>query len=310
MQEETARTVNNFVRDREEILKNTEIAVLIMNRDGEILSMIGGKNYRRSQFNRAVQARRQTGSLFKLFVYLTGFENGLKISDSFIDEPIGVGGWYPENYGKKYRGQITVKEAFAISSNSVAVQIANYFGIEKVIETAEKLGLVGKFRNDLTISLGSQENTLLEITAAYAAVTNNGIPVSPHGIESIVTGEKIFYEKNIVEKNPVFCAKTIENMQYLLYSVINEGTAREARIDSLVNKTILYNMLNIDSRFFLGGKTGSTKNNNDAWFIGFANDLTIGIWIGNDDNRGMDGIMGGNLPAKLWKNIVENIMRQ
>jgi penicillin-binding protein 1A len=271
--------------------------------------MIGGKNYHQSQFNRAVYARRQTGSLFKLFVYLTGFENGLKINDNFIDEPIRIGGWYPENYGKKYSGQITVKEAFAISSNSVAIQISDYSGIEKIIKTAKKLGLTGKFRNDLTISLGSQENTLMEITAAYATVLNDGILVFPHGIRRVAVGEQTFYEKNdAVEAKPVFHTKIIKDMQYLLYSVVNEGTGREARVDSLVNKTIVYNMLNSDNRFFIGGKTGSTKNNNDAWFVGFANDLSIGIWMGNDDNTKMNGIMGGNLPAKLWKNIVENIL--
>jgi penicillin-binding protein 1A len=309
IQSETVRVVNDFMREKADVLKKTEVAVLIMNGKGEILSMVGGKNYRRSQFNRAIYAKRQTGSLFKLFVYLTGFENGLNINDSFIDEPIKIGSWYPENYRKKYNGQITVKEAFAISSNSVAVQIADHFGIDKIIKTAKKLGLTGKFRNDLTISLGSQENTLVEITAAYAAILNNGIPVLPYGIKRIVVAGKTIYEGSVPEKNPVFSAKTIENMQYLLYSVVNEGTAREARVDRLVSKTIVYNMLNVDNKFFIGGKTGSTKNNNDAWFIGFADDLTIGIWMGNDDNTKMNGIMGGNLPAKLWKNIVENIIQ-
>jgi penicillin-binding protein 1A len=309
VQNETVIVVDDFVRENRDILKNAEIAVIAMNRKGEILSMIGGKNYHQSQFNRAVYARRQTGSIFKLFVYLAGFENGLKISDSFIDEPIRVGNWQPENYGEKYSGQMTVKEAFITSSNSVAVQIADNFGIDRIVKIARKLGLTGKFRNDLTISLGSQESTLLEITAAYATILNDGIPVLPHGIRRVNTAEKILYESGILEEKSVLSDKTIDSMQYLLYSVVNEGTGKKAAVDSLVNKTIAYNMMNADNKFFIGGKTGSSKNNIDAWFVGFANDLTIGVWIGNDDGTKMDGIMGGNLPARLWKNIVEGIFQ-
>ncbi|MBO4956233.1 MAG: transglycosylase domain-containing protein [Rickettsiales bacterium] len=299
--------VDNFVKTHKTKIGKSEIAVLVMNKNGKILSMIGGKDYNISQFNRVLYANRQTGSLFKLFIYLTGFENGLKINDVFIDEPIKIANWYPENNDSKYRGQISVKDAFALSSNSVAVQIADYFGINKIIKNAKKLGIVNDFKNDLTITLGSQESTLLDMTTAYATIVNNGIPVFPYAINHIIVDGNIVYKRNAPEKKAMFDKTTIENMQYLLYSVVNEGTGKNAKIESLIEKTKAYNMMNEDNKFFIGGKTGSTQNNKDAWFIGFANDLVIGIWMGNDDNTATNRIMGGNLPAMLWKEIVESI---
>lgn len=307
IQNTVVNVVDNFVKTHKTKIGKSEIAVLVMNKNGEILSMIGGKDYNISQFNRALYANRQTGSLFKLFIYLTGFENGLKINDVFIDEPIKIANWYPENNDSKYRGQISVKDAFAFSSNSVAVQIADYFGINKIIKNAKKLGIVNDFKNDLTITLGSQESTLLDMTTAYATIVNNGIPVFPYAINHIIVDGNIVYKRNAPEKKAMFDKTTIENMQYLLYSVVNEGTGKNAKIESLIEKTKAYNMMNEDNKFFIGGKTGSTQNNKDAWFIGFANDLVIGIWMGNDDNTATNRIMGGNLPAMLWKEIVESI---
>lgn len=307
-QKKTIETINSFISEKMDTIKNAEIAVIIMNKNGEILSMVGGKNYSESQFNRTIYANRQTGSLFKLFIYLTGFENGMKISDTFIDEPIKIGNWYPENYGRKYRGRITVKDAFAFSSNSVAVQIADYFGIENVIKIARKLGIGKNFKKDMTIALGSQESNLLDMTTAYATVANNGIPVIPHGLKKIETNGKILYNRNISAKNSLFSKKSIENMKYLLFSAVSEGTGKRASIDRFINETKLYNMLHKNNEFFIGGKTGSTQNNRDAWFIGFARELIIGIWIGNDNNEPMNGIMGGNLPAELWKSLVDGII--
>ncbi len=308
IQENTNKTLQEFISKNKNIIGKSELAIIVLNKNGEVLSMISSKNYNNSPFNRAVNAKRQTGSLFKLFVYLAGFENGLKINDTFIDERIKIGKWYPENYGNKYRGEISVKEAFIYSSNSVAVQIADYFGLKDVIKIAKKLGITGNFKNDMTISLGSQESTLIEMSSAYAAIVNNGIPVFPYGIKKIVSYKELVYNRVISNKEPVLSEKTVENMKYLLFSTINEGTGKKAYVNNLINKTKLYNMLHGDNEFFIGGKTGSTQNNRDAWFIGFAENLIIGIWIGNDDNSSMNGIMGGNLPAELWKEIVENII--
>jgi penicillin-binding protein 1A len=308
IQNRTISAVSEFVEDNKGKIGNAELAVIVMNKNGEILAMVGGKNYSKSQFNRSIFANRQTGSLFKLFVYLAGFENGLKINDIFIDEPIKIFDWYPENNNSKYHGKITVKEAFSLSSNSVAVQIADYFGIKEIIKNAKKLGLTTNFKNDLTISLGSQESNLLEMTTAYATIVNNGIPIFPYNVKYITSNNKVIYKRNVSEKSPIFKTKTIENMQYLLYLVVKEGTGRSARINDLIDKTEAYNATHSDNKFFIGGKTGSTQNSKDAWFVGFANDLIIGIWFGNDDNSPTNKIMGGNLPSQLWKMIMERII--
>lgn len=305
IQNKTVNIVEEFVKNNQKQIGNSELAVVILNKNGEVVAMVGGKDYNKSQFNRTIYANRQTGSTFKLFVYLTGFENGLKPDDIFIDEPVRVGSWYPENVNYRYRGEMTVKDAFCFSSNSIAVQIANYFGIKKVVEMAKKLGLNNKFKRDLTIVLGTQENNLLEMTSAYTTVLNNGIPVEPYGIKSIISNGKTIYKNNIKQKTPVLKADSVKNIQYLLYSVVKDGTGRAAKVENLVNKTEIYNSLNMDKKYFIGGKSGSTQDYRDAWFIGFADDYVIGVWFGNDDNSPTNGIMGGNLPAKLWKKVVE-----
>ena len=308
LQNRTNSVVNDFIKKNIEKIGKSELAVVILGKNGDILSMIGGKNYKQSQFNRAVYANRQVGSLFKLFIYLTGFENGLKINDTFIDEPIKVENWYPENNDSKYRGKISVVDAFAYSSNSVAVQIADYFGIKNVLKTANKLGLTNDFRKDLTVALGSQETNLLNITSAYATINNDGIPIFPYGIKHIIKDGNIIYKRNISYKEPIFNDVVINNIKFLLFNVITKGTGKNAKIQYLIDKTDSYNYSNYDAKFFIGGKTGTNQDYKDAWFIGYANDYTIGIWIGNDDNTPTNKITGSNLPALLWKEIVENII--
>ncbi len=308
LQNRTNSIVNDFIKKNIEKIGKSELAVVILGKNGDILSMIGGKNYKQSQFNRAVYANRQVGSLFKLFIYLTGFENGLKINDTFIDEPIKVENWYPENNDSKYRGKISVVDAFAYSSNSVAVQIADYFSIKNVLKTANKLGLTNDFRKDLTVALGSQETNLLNITSAYATINNDGIPIFPYGIKHIIKDGNIIYKRNISYKEPIFNDVVINNIKFLLFNVITKGTGKNAKIQYLIDKTDSYNYSNYDAKFFIGGKTGTNQDYKDAWFIGYANDYTIGIWIGNDDNTPTNKITGSNLPALLWKEIVENII--
>ena len=308
LQNRTNSVVNDFIKKNIEKIGKSELAVVILGKNGDILSMIGGKNYKQSQFNRAVYANRQVGSLFKLFIYLTGFENGLKINDTFIDEPIKVENWYPENNDSKYRGKISVVDAFAYSSNSVAVQIADYFGIKNVLKTTNKLGLTNDFRKDLTVALGSQETNLLNITSAYATINNDGIPIFPYGIKHIIKDGNIIYKRNISYKEPIFNDVVINNIKFLLFNVITKGTGKNAKIQYLIDKTDSYNYSNYDAKFFIGGKTGTNQDYKDAWFIGYANDYTIGIWIGNDDNTPTNKITGSNLPALLWKEIVENII--
>ena len=299
----------DFVNKNANKIKNSQLAVVVMNNNGEVLSMLGGKNYDESAFNRAIYAYRQTGSLFKLFVYLNGFEHGLKISDVFVDEPIAVKDWYPENYGKKYYGNIDLKSAFSLSSNSVAVQIAEYFGVNNLIDLAVKMGITSKFeQNDLTITLGTTAINLLEMVKAFAIVNNGGYDVETNTIRYIFKNQNdILYEYKKRDNKKLLSDYSINSMKELLYYTIVSGTGQNAKVQKLIDKTENYNKYNKNKKFFIGGKTGSSQNNVDAWFIGVANDLTIGIWMGNDDNTPTNNLMGGNLPAILWKQIVERL---
>lgn len=298
----------NFIIQNEKKIGKSEIAIIAMNKNGEIVSMIGGKSYDKSPFNRSLYAYRQTGSLFKMIVYLTGFSKGLDIHDKFIDEPIAVKNWYPENFNKKYYGEVDVETAFNKSLNSVAVQIANYFGLNNVIETARKLGISSKFeKNDLTISLGSSTSNLLEMVQAYNIINNWGYNVNYKCIKSIYNGNYDILFKTESNKQQLFEENVIRQMKKIMYSTITNGTGKNAKVDKLIKKTEAYNLLNMgNEEYFIGGKTGSSQDGRDAWFIGFANDLTIGIWFGNDDNTPTKS-MGGGLPAMLWKEIVNKI---
>lgn len=299
-----------FINENAKKIKNSQLAIVVMNNNGEILSMLGGKNYDESAFNRALYAYRQTGSLFKLFVYLNGFENGLKISDVFVDEPIAVKDWYPENYGKKYYGNIDLKSAFSLSSNSVAVQIAEYFGVNNLIDLATKMGISSKFeQNDLTITLGTTAINLLEMVKAFTVVNNNGYNVEVNTVRYVFRNQNnILYEYKKQHSSKLLSDYSVNSMKELLYYTIVSGTGQNAKIQKLIDKTENYNKYNKNKRYFIGGKTGSSQNNIDAWFIGYANDLTIGIWMGNDDNTPTNNLMGGNLPAMLWKQIVERLI--
>jgi penicillin-binding protein 1A len=307
IQDFVVNITQSFINENESKIDKSEVAVVVMRKNGEILAMLGGKDYAQSQFNRAVNAKRQTGSLFKLFIYLAGFENGLKIDDVFNDERIKIGKWFPENNNDIYRGKITVKEAFEISSNSVAVQISDIFDIKETIKVCNKLGIFDNFKNDYTILLGTRENTLLDMTSAYATVVNNGSPVFPYSIKYILSENNIVYKLNVGEKPQVLKDSTVSNMQYLLYSVVKNGTGRSAKIDELIEKTETFNSKNFDKRYFIGGKTGTSQNNRDAWFIGFVNDYVIGVWFGNDDDTPMNKVVGGSLPARLWREIALSI---
>ncbi len=299
----------DFVNKNANKIKNSQLAVVVMNNNGEVLSMLGGKNYDESAFNRAIYAYRQTGSLFKLFVYLNGFEHGLKISDVFVDEPIAVKDWYPENYGKKYYGNIDLKSAFSLSSNSVAVQIAEYFGVNNLIDLAVKMGITSKFeQNDLTITLGTTVINLLEMVKAFAIVNNGGYDVETNTVRYIFKNQNdILYEYKKRDNKKLLSDYSVNSTKELLYYTIVSGTGQNAKVQKLIDKTENYNKYNKNKKFFIGGKTGSSQNNVDAWFIGFANDLTVGIWMGNDDNTPTNNLMGGNLPAILWKQIVERL---
>lgn len=275
-------------------IAKSQIAAIIMAKDGAILAMAGGKDYQKSQFNRAIHSKRQAGSLFKTFAYLAAFERGAKIDDIFEDKKITIGDWVPQNYNNKYYGPVTVEQAFAKSLNSVAVQLGMAVGSDFVKSIARKCGITSKIKdNDPTIFLGTTAVSLLEITSAYATIANDGKPVMPYAINNIEgsLGNQI-YKLESSGFGQIISQESQDNITRILRQVVATGTGKNANIANNIY-----------------GKTGTSQDSRDAWFVGFNNDYVIGIWIGNDDNSPTNKITGGSLPAKLFAKIATKISR-
>ncbi len=276
-----------------EKLDARQAALVAMTPDGAVRAMIGGRNYGESQYNRAVQAQRQPGSSFKLFVYLAGLESGLTPSTLVVDQPISVpivgGTWQPKNYTGKYLGELTLKEAVTQSINTVAVQVALRAGLDNVITMAHRLGISSEIEAVPSIALGSTEVNLLELTAAYAHLAARGAIVNPYGILKIETSRgDLVYERRGGISGGVLSAGIVGQMNEMLMSVVENGTGRAALIGRPV-----------------AGKTGTTSDYRDAWFIGFTPDLVTGTWVGNDDNTPMKKVTGGMLPARIWHDFMQ-----
>ena len=265
-------------------LGKAQVALVAMRTNGEVVAMVGGKSHAASPFNRATQAKRQPGSTFKLFVYLAALEAGMEPDSVIEDSPITTGSYRPRNAGDRYRGVISLEEAFVHSSNVAAVRLFQKVGSEKVIKQATQLGLKGPFaEGDPSLALGSGSATLLEMTAAYAGVAGNQWPVQPHAFKREEQG----WLEWLVDGPDRYSSRVHEQMQDMLRAAVNRGTGRAAS-------------LNIPNF----GKTGTSQDNRDALFIGYAGDLVVGVWIGNDDNSPMQGIRGGGLPARIWRQFM------
>ncbi len=254
----------------------TQAALVAMRPDGRVVAMVGGSNYKDTVFNRATQAMRQPGSSFKLFVYLTALDEGATPSTTMIDEPITIGDWSPKNDEGKYRGKISLATAFAASSNVVAVQLGQQVGTPAVIAQARKLGVTPYLTDQPSLALGTSAVPLIEMTAAYAAVAADHYPIVATGLAKPVPNVK---PMDWPARKP---------MMQLLQSAVRNGTGNAAK-------------LGIPTY----GKTGTTQNHRDALFIGFAGDLVVGVWVGNDDNSPMsNAVVGGSVPAKLFKRFM------
>jgi 1A family penicillin-binding protein len=268
--------------------KNVHQAALVaMTPDGAIVAMVGGRDYTDSQFNRVTQARRQPGSLFKAFVYLTAMRKGYTPDSVIVDQPVNIGDWEPDNYGDHFFGPVTLRTAFAHSLNSVAVQLAQSVGIRSVIDTARQLGV----RSDLpavpSVALGSGAVTPLEMTRAFAAIATNTTNIDGYALREITKDNQTVYSRPMPELAATDSANIHAEMLDLLSSVVREGTGTAARLDQPV-----------------GGKTGTSEDYHDAWFVGFTSDLVVGVWAGNDDNTPMNSVTGGSLPATIWHDFV------
>ena len=263
-------------------------AIVVLGTDGAVRAMVGGRDYDDSQFNRATQALRQPGSAFKPFVYLAGVEAGYRTDDMLTDAPLKIGKWRPQNFTGTYDGPVTVETAFAKSLNTAAVRLAQHVGIGSVINVAHRLGITEKLKSDLSVSLGSGEVTLLELTGAYTPFANGGQAVLPYAIESITARDgKALYIREGGGLGEVVSADALAAMNQMMSAVISKGTGTAAAFG-----------------YPAGGKTGTSSDFRDAWFMGFTADYVTGVWVGNDSGAGMKKVTGGGLPAQVWRDVM------
>lgn len=292
--EATVRTTlnRNLQRTAERVirqagLRQAQAAMVVMKRDGEVVAMVGGRDYAKSPFNRATQARRQPGSTFKLFVYLAALRAGMTPETMVDDSPIEIAGWKPKNDDNRYLGQITLQRAFQRSSNVVAARLTQQVGVRNVIRAARDLGISTPIANEATIGLGTSEVSLLELTAAFAGVAEGRYPVQAHGLRNVV--DRSWYQA-LTDGQRTMPGRIHEDMLTLLAASVR-GTGRAAA-------------LSVDAY----GKTGTSQSGRDAWFIGFAGDLVVGVWVGNDDNTPNPGLHGGGIPAQIWRNFMASAL--
>jgi penicillin-binding protein 1A len=261
-----------------------QAAVVVMGHDGAMLAMVGGKSHAASQFNRATQALRQPGSAFKPFVYLAALSAGYTPDTTIEDAPLEISGWKPRNFDGKFRGPVTLRQALAKSLNVATVRLSEAIGRRGTIALARRLGITAALKNEPSLALGAGEVTVLELTAAYTALANGGYPVEPFGIASIATSDNAAgYRHQRSSLPPVASSEAVAQLDDMLEEVIRSGTGKRAAIGRPA-----------------AGKTGTSQDHRDAWFVGYAGDLVVGVWVGRDDARPMNGVTGGGLPAKIW----------
>ncbi len=263
----------------------TQGALVAMTPDGAVRAMVGGRNYAESQYNRAVTAKRQPGSAFKPFVYLTAIEAGLTPETTRQDAPLDVKGWKPENYTHEYFGAVTLTQALAMSLNTVAVRLGLEVGAKNVVRTAHRLGISSKLEANASIALGTSEVSLNELVGAYAPFANGGRGSTPHVVTRIRTADgKVLYVRPADQLGQVIDPRHVAMMNSMMQETLLSGTARKAEIPG----------------WTAAGKTGTSQDFRDAWFIGYTANLVTGVWLGNDDNSPTRKATGGGLPVEVW----------
>lgn len=266
-----------------------DLGFVVMAHDGAVLTLIGGKSYTASQFNRITQAERQAGSAFKPFIYAAALEKGMSLDKPISDTPVKLQGWKPKNFGWRSQGMITLETAFIYSVNTVAVRILHEIGINSAMDLINRLKLKGRFPRDLTLALGSCSMTPLELVKGYTTLINGGNQIQPYGILEIKnTRGDLLYQYQTPSVTQVLSSDVSKSLRYLMTRVTESGTGKKAYLGPIPH----------------GGKTGTSQKHQDAWFIGFKENLIAGIWLGNDDNSPMDRVSGGNLPAQLWGKVM------
>jgi penicillin-binding protein 1A len=268
-----------------------EAAVVMMKPDGAISALIGGIDYETSTFNRAIQARRQPGSAFKPFVYLAALEAGISPWDTRDDQPVDINGYQPANFGNHQYGTLTLADALAHSVNTITVNLGQEVGIDKVIGAARRTGITSPLTPTPSLALGTSVVTPLELTGAYAAFANGGYRVYPYLVTEVDQADgKILYRRRAPEPQRIIAAEVDRDMLAMMWNVIATGTGTSASLNPRE----------------AAGKTGTTQNSQDAWFVGFTTDYVTCVWVGNDDNSATRGVTGGTLPAMIWKSAMRS----
>ena len=266
-----------------------QAALVVLDNEGGIRALTGGLDYGRSQFNRAVAARRQPGSAFKPFVYLAALEAGASPDTVKYDLPVNVDGWTPKNGNGKFSGAVSLRQALAHSINTVAVRVGLDVGVQKVSATAHRFGITSPLRTDPSLALGTSEVSLLELTGAYAIMAAGGDRIEPHIIRRVrMSSGRVLYARAISSARRVASLNHVGELSDMLRLVVAEGTGRRAKLAGHIS----------------AGKTGTSQSARDAWFVGYTAHMTAGIWVGNDNASPMRGVSGGGLPAELWRKVM------
>jgi penicillin-binding protein 1A len=268
----------------------SQAAVAVLDTDGGIRALVGGRNYAESQFNRAVKARRQPGSAFKPFVYLAALETGMTPDTLTYDLPLSIDGWAPRNDNGQYVGEISLRKALAQSVNTVAVRLNQSIGQNKTVQVARRLGIKSELRDGPSLPLGTSEVSLLEMTGAYDVFSNGGTSIEPHAIRRVrMSSGRVLFARELPRTEQIVDPLIVGAMNDMLNYALVSGTGKRA---GLANHPA-------------AGKTGTTQDFRDAWFIGYTSHLTAGVWIGNDNGKAMNRAMGGGLPAEIWHEIMD-----
>ena len=268
-------------------------AVVSLAADGAVRALVGGSSYKESKFNRAVTAHRPPGSAFKPFVYITAIEQGWHPGDIIVDKPIELGSWRPGNYNGKYAGPVTLEQALAQSINTVAIELSDAVGRKEVIATARRFGILSPLEPHPSLPLGTQEVNLIELSAAYVPLANGGFDALPYSIISIRTKEgELLYSRQVPDAKRIAGPYTIGATNLMLQSAVDWGTGRRAAVSGVP----------------IAGKTGTSGDYRDAWFLGYTASMVTGVWLGNDDNRPMNKVTGGSLPAEIWRRTMTPIL--